>query len=286
MAALGAVMFAAGLVCVLAPVAVFLGLLAASAWCSARLALRSRVTLGRLYHYVPHRHVLNAPRSQGPGAAPGVGNAALAVDFEQAALALHRKCVDPTTGCVDYDGMPSLNEYARLCDVARRLVTLTSTSFWPLAQQVSFWVNAYNMLMWMAMVELRPRTMMEKLEYAAMLDSKPARATVCGSHHPHGLLRSVFQSACFNVGGVVMSLDEIEHGVLRANRLPPAAMWPVLLPWDITRRVLSLPEGRVDARIHFALNCASTSCPRVLVYSARNLDMYARVRHCSLPCSI
>ncbi len=66
-----------------------------------------------------------------------------------------------------------------------------------------------------------------------------------------------------------MSLDDIEHGILRGNRGHPSLPGPQF-PADDPRRgwVISSP----DERIHFALNCASRSCPPIQVYSAEHID--------------
>jgi hypothetical protein len=61
----------------------------------------------------------------------------------------------------------------------------------------------------------------------------------------------------------------MEHGLLRANRRPPFALFRVL-DADDPRRAYGL--DRVDPRVHFALVCASSSCPPIDLYTAENLD--------------
>lgn len=68
------------------------------------------------------------------------------------------------------------------------------------------------------------------------------------------------------------SLDDIEHGVLRANH--PGAGAGIAArhrfgPKD-PRRYYCLPP--LDPRIHFALNCGAKSCPPVRLYSEGSLD--------------
>lgn len=78
-----------------------------------------------------------------------------------------------------------------------------------------------------------------------------------------------FRRAAYNIGGLRFSLEDIEHGVLRANRGNPFQFSPQFSPGDQrTTLVISPP----DPRIHFALNCASVSCPPIGVYDHTNID--------------
>jgi len=72
------------------------------------------------------------------------------------------------------------------------------------------------------------------------------------------------------VAGKHLSLDQIEHGILRRskvkwslgylNKLFPAA-------FEKRNRV-----GKVDYRIHFSLNCGARSCPPIAFYKSGQLD--------------
>lgn len=62
----------------------------------------------------------------------------------------------------------------------------------------------------------------------------------------------------------MLSLDDIEHGILRCNAVQPYALFPRFTSED-PRRYLSLKK--MDARIHFALNCGAKSCPPVRIYT-------------------
>jgi hypothetical protein len=82
-----------------------------------------------------------------------------------------------------------------------------------------------------------------------------------------GLL-TFFRRAAYLVGEQRMSLDDIEHGILRGNRGHPFLPGPQFASRD-ARLAWVLP---LDARLHFALNCASRSCPPIRVYTAEKLD--------------
>lgn len=68
------------------------------------------------------------------------------------------------------------------------------------------------------------------------------------------------------VAGELMTLDQLEHGVLR--RQDRASGAPVPPP------IRRLRPSTVDPRIHVALNCAAVSCPPLLdrAYTAATLD--------------
>merc|ERR1712004_931309 len=74
---------------------------------------------------------------------------------------------------------------------------------------------------------------------------------------------------CYNIGGLVYSLDDIEHGVLRANKGHPAAK-RAQFSNDDPRSNVALTT--LDPRIHFALNCGAKSCPPIRIYKEDRLN--------------
>lgn len=72
-----------------------------------------------------------------------------------------------------------------------------------------------------------------------------------------------------SVAGTRISLNGVENGMLRSGMTSLGFEKPGLL----TRRLESrLRLEEVDPRIHFALNCASVSCPPVRYYTAENIE--------------
>jgi hypothetical protein len=63
--------------------------------------------------------------------------------------------------------------------------------------------------------------------------------------------------------------DDIEHGILRNNRRPPNSLFRVLKKDD---KRLRFSVQDMDPRIHFALVCASSSCPPIAFYSSEKID--------------
>jgi hypothetical protein len=77
-----------------------------------------------------------------------------------------------------------------------------------------------------------------------------------------------FRRAAYVIDGRRVSLEDIEHGILRANRGNPYVLGPHFAS-DDPRLAWSLP---LDPRLHFALNCGGRSCPPIRSYSADKLD--------------
>lgn len=110
--------------------------------------------------------------------------------------------------------------------------------------RLAFWVNVYNALMRHALLAFAPT----------------------GSVVTNLLL---FERACYLVGGHRLSLNDIEHGVLRRN----ARALPFFCRRFSRRDARqALMVGRLDPRIHFALNCGAVSCPPVRTWDAGRLD--------------
>lgn len=123
-------------------------------------------------------------------------------------------------------------------------------------EMLAFWINLYNALV-----------------LDAVIDFGVQHSVTEGWL---GLL-AFFRRAAYNIGGKRVSLDDIEHGILRNNRGHPALPGPHF-PTDDPRMAWVISP--TDVRIHFALNCASRSCPPIQVYSGdqidRQLDLAAR----------
>ncbi len=90
--------------------------------------------------------------------------------------------------------------------------------------------------------------------------------------------RGFFRRARYLVGPFTLSLDEIEHGILRGNRALPLIPTRIFAPGDPR---LELVITDPDPRIHFALNCASRSCPPISAYQADHLDDQLTTAACS-----
>lgn len=78
-----------------------------------------------------------------------------------------------------------------------------------------------------------------------------------------------FRAEALTVAGVGLSLDDIEHGILRGGRSKYGLGY---LP-RLART--GLPRGyrlSCDPRIHFVLNCGAASCPPIRVFAPAAID--------------
>lgn len=109
------------------------------------------------------------------------------------------------------------------------------------AESVAFWINAYNFFMLDQILSEQP-----KGELVTSVWDYGGRV--------NPFVDNVFERETFVVGGESYSLDGIEKGLLLG---------------DAYRQ-----RGWKDARVHFAVNCASVGCPplRKQVYTADNLE--------------
>jgi hypothetical protein len=66
-----------------------------------------------------------------------------------------------------------------------------------------------------------------------------------------------------------MSLDDIEHGVLRRYRWKYSLGYlPRFFP---SKRIKEMAVHKIDYRIHFALNCGAKSCPPITIYKMESV---------------
>jgi hypothetical protein len=80
----------------------------------------------------------------------------------------------------------------------------------------------------------------------------------------------IFRKKLICLAGKKISLDDIEHGILRKNRIK----WSFgYLPNPLASQLLKdLAVSTLDYRIHFALNCGAKSCPPIAFYSLGKID--------------
>lgn len=111
------------------------------------------------------------------------------------------------------------------------------------AAATAFWVNCYNAV---AQILLR--------EEPSLYEDR----------------RRFFSAERLTVAGTDLSLDDVEHGILRASKWKYGLGYlPRPFPSEFER---NHRLAEVDPRIHFALNCGAASCPPILAYTATDVD--------------
>jgi hypothetical protein len=79
-----------------------------------------------------------------------------------------------------------------------------------------------------------------------------------------------FRAPAVTVAGTALSLDRIEHGILRGGRSKYGLGYlPKLRVTEFERRY-RLDD--CDPRVHFALNCGAESCPAIRAYEPARVD--------------
>ncbi|MGB3541389.1 DUF547 domain-containing protein [Rubrivirga sp.] len=133
------------------------------------------------------------------------------------------------TGRVDYGRLAGSSR----ADLDAALAAIASQSPSALrsdAQKTAFLVNAYNAHVLDRVLDHPRATHIERADLFDELFETPVR-----------------------VAGLSMTLNQLEHGILRGqSRVDGAA---------VSRSLRALRPSRLDARIHAALNCAAISCP-------------------------
>ena len=132
---------------------------------------------------------------------------------------------------VDYEGLASnAGDSARLAGYLDYLQRLDPRDY-PRAEQMAYWINLYN-----------------ALTVKVVLDAYPVD-TIRDIHEGVVPYTGPWGDVHANVAGQDLTLDAIEHGILRP-------LWR-------------------DKRIHYAVNCAAYGCPHLLqtAFTAENTEM-------------
>ena len=152
---------------------------------------------------------------------------------------------------VRYGALRGSTQFAQFLVTAGELAGLPADALdsgAPEPLRKAFWINLYNCL----------------VMHGTVAVGTPADAAA----------RSEFFSGrsgvAYTVAGCRLSLDDIEHGVLRCDTTPPGGAAPPFGADDARRRFCLAPP--IDPRLHFALNCGAKSCPPIKLYDAANLE--------------
>lgn len=195
------------------------------------------------------RSVLNMPQEGAPPAnTPPLTGPALAAALKAAVNAFKAAAIDESGLSVDYSRLRASPAYADFCTtLTPQLQTYDPASLATREERLAFWINLYNALVIDAVIAFAVRESVAS-QWAGL---------------------AFFRTAAYLVGGRRCSLEDIENGILRANRGNPFLPGPQFASGDPRMAWIIDPP---DPRIHFALNCASRSCPPISVYSAEQID--------------
>ncbi|XP_077584319.1 uncharacterized protein LOC144204292 [Stigmatopora nigra] len=200
-------------------------------------------TLYRLLEDDPHS-ALNA--GQTASCAP-LKAAELSSHLRELILKLFSEHLSGDGKSVDYNGMSANPEFQRYTDLAIQLqrVELLSLSR---EETLAFFINIYNALVIHGYIRVgAPTNFWQRYRF--------------------------FNYVSYLIGGEVFTLQDIENGVLRANRKGVAQL---RRPFSKTDPRLQLALKDVEPLIHFALNCGAKSCPPIKTYTPQKIDQQLR----------
>jgi hypothetical protein len=171
---------------------------------------------------------------------------AISEELRKRLLKLHGEFITEE-GLVNYEEMRKSEHFQdyRVSCLQLQVVDLTQLIGTP--EALPFYLNIYNCLIIHSMVVCDlPSNMLSRLKF--------------------------FSEVAYRFGHQwTLTANDIEHGILRANRSAPTSLfWSYHFKKGEPREQLALPQ--LDPRIHFALNCGAKSCPPIRVFSAKNIE--------------
>ncbi|MDY6855710.1 MAG: glycoside hydrolase family 15 protein [Thermodesulfobacteriota bacterium] len=156
---------------------------------------------------------------------------------------------DTQKGRISYELMQKSEVYAEYLELSYTLKNIDLHELKTTAEQIAFWVNMYNVVVIHGVIELGIRDSVKEV-------------------------RNFFRRIQYQIGDMFFCPEDIEHGILRGNRRPPNSLFKLFGSND---RRLRHSVRKLDPRIHFALVCASSSCPPISFYTPENLDEELRI---------
>jgi len=145
---------------------------------------------------------------------------------------------------VAYEAMECSKAYREYLDLSYSLKKMKLEDLKSREECLAFWMNLYNVLVIHGVVALGIKDSVKEVW-------------------------RFFKRVQYQIGDLHFTPHEIEHGILRGNRRPPASLFSVFHEKDPR---LQRTIDPMDPRIHFTLVCASSSCPPIEVFTPENLE--------------
>lgn len=185
------------------------------------------------------RFILNSGEDVPSGAVADVAG-----DLKRLMNTLRGGFFHPAEGRVAYEEIAGSSFFRLYKACSSELSGFDLSSLRSPEERLAFWINIFNVLVIHGVIELGIRDSIKEVT-------------------------NFFRRIGYNIGGMTFTADDIEHGILRGNaRLPVTRQ----RPFRGNDPRLSLMTEHVDPRIHFALVCASRSCPPIEIYRAETLE--------------
>jgi hypothetical protein len=147
-------------------------------------------------------------------------------------------------GTVDYEAIKISEAYRQYKKIAAGLRDFDPALLKNESEKLAFWINLYNTIV---------------VDGIIAIGIKKSIKEVAG----------FFSKIKYVIGGYAFSPDDIEHGILRANRRLPLKPFNQFGRFN-PKKKFSLKK--LDPRIHFALVCGSRSCAPIQYYTPEKID--------------
>ncbi|WP_051786079.1 DUF547 domain-containing protein [Endozoicomonas numazuensis] len=168
----------------------------------------------------------------------------LSIDISRHIQVLSNAFYDEQQHTFDYERCRNSQEYYRAVLFSRHLKHFDPFILTADQDRLAFWLNVYNLL---------------------LLHS------VCFSGISSSLweVKGFYQDHTYNIGGYLLSLDDIEHGILRKNARQPNSISRTFKRSDPRR---SLVLSQLDPRLHMGLYSACFSSPALRAFSPDSVE--------------
>ena len=163
-----------------------------------------------------------------------------------AAVMARNLSTEASTGnvLVDYLGLHNSEEASYLLDRYLEIIgTVDPARLKDRQQRLAYWINGYN---------------------AAVI--KGVLANFKGDSNFKVTDLAFFDTFAYSFGGVALTLNQVEHGVVRGVfdhpgvKAASSATQTKIVQWHKDLWA----QGKVDSRVHAAFNCAALSCPNLM----------------------
>lgn len=168
----------------------------------------------------------------------------IAADLKKSLNKLQGGFFDVQESRVDYQAMKKSQSFDEYLKLAGQLQNFDLSSLQAEQDKKAFWINIYNILIIHAVCHFN-------------LNKSVRQVT------------NFFGRVGYKIGSDFFSPNDIEHGILRANKPKPGKNKNRFSDSD-HRIKFSLDQ--MDPRIHFAIVCAASSCPPIEFYDSDKID--------------
>ena len=199
---------------------------------------------------VENSSVLN---SDEPNIQTSIDAVNLSAEIRQVMNRISSFTIDTGNNRVDYFTISRSELYKEYLFLTSRLGYLDLNAIIMIPDKLAFWINMYNSLVIDAVIQFG-------------IDKSVSQGAL-------GIF-SFFAKAAYRIGSNRFSLSDIEHGILRSNKGLPYSIGANFSEND-PRKGWILPH--IDPRIHFALNCASRSCPPINFFDPDKIDLQLNI---------